>query len=147
MKKILMGSIVLTAFAISMTIFQISSCKKANAQTATTFPIQGLWTGTYITDGQSSLGPQYYSFAIKPDGTIITDTKLSNQQYVALGNWSLTGNVLTTSYTYINGGSSGIATTQSTTATWDNSGKLTGSWKNVSPNNGSSGTFTLSRIN
>ena len=65
MRKLLLGSIVLTIFAFASILFQMSSCKKAEAQTtATNYPIEGLWIGTYTTDGQPGLGEQYFSFSM-----------------------------------------------------------------------------------
>jgi len=150
MKKLILSSFAITTFVFSIAIFQLSGCKKdetPSTTTPTTYPIEGLWIGTYSFDGQSSLGQQYFSFTIKPDGTMITDTKLSNQQYLALGTWSLNGSTLTCAFTYIYGPAPGAGSSQTTTAKWDNTGKLTGTWKNVSPANGATGTFTLTRVN
>jgi hypothetical protein len=150
MKKLFLSSFTLTTFAFSIAIFQLSSCKKEDTASTTTpakYPIEGLWIGTYSFDGQPTLGQQYFSFVIKPDGTMITDTKLSNQQYLALGNWSLTSSTLTCAFTYIYGPAPGVGTAQTASATWDNTGKLTGTWQNVSPANGVKGTFILTRVN
>jgi hypothetical protein len=148
MKKLLMGSIVLVTFAVASLVFQISSCKKADAQATTTYPIQGLWTGTYAVDGQPGFGLQYFSFILKPDGTMINDTKWSGQQHLAPGTWTLNGNTLSCTFTCVYGLSSNIGITQTSTATWDNTGKLTsGIWQNVPTFSGGSGTFTLTRVN
>jgi hypothetical protein len=58
------------------------------------------------------------------------------------GNMTLSGTTLTYSYTCIYGSSGSIGLIQSGTATWDNTGKLTGTWQNV---NGftTNGTLTL----
>jgi hypothetical protein len=147
MKKLFMASAALITFAIAMTLFQISSCKKSTAQNSATYPIQGLWIGTYTVDGQPGLGEQYFSFIIKPDGTMINDTKFSNQQHLAPGTWTLSGSTLSCTFTSVYGIPQNIGITETSTATWDNKGKLTtGIWKNVAPLTGS-GTFTLSRVN
>jgi hypothetical protein len=147
MKKLLLGSAVLMAFSLSVTIFQITSCKKATAQTNPVFAIQGLWIGTYTVDGQASLGQQYFSFIIKPDGTMIAETKGSDKQHLAPGTWTLSATKLTCTFTCVYGLPSNIGVTETTTANWDNTGKLTsGIWKNVAPLTGS-GTFTLTRVN
>lgn len=57
---------------MTLALFQMSSCKKADAQTTTTYPIEGLWIGTYSVDqieyqGQGNL---FYSFIIYP-GAIV----------------------------------------------------------------------------
>jgi len=149
MKKLLMSSIVLTTFAIAIAIFQVSSCKKADAQptTAKNYPIEGLWIGTYTVDGEPGLGDQYFSFVIKPGGTIINDTKGGGVQHLGVGTWALNGTILTCSFTCVYGISSNIGITETSTATWDKAGKLTaGIWKNIPPLNGS-GTITLTRVN
>jgi hypothetical protein len=148
MKKILMGSLVITVFALASLLFQMTSCKKANAQTpATNYPIQGLWTGTYTVDGSPSLGSQYFSFIIKPDGTMINDTKYLGVQNLAPGTWTLSGHTLSCTYTNVYGQSAHIGVTETSTATWDETGTLTtGIWQNTSPLSGS-GTFTLTRVN
>jgi hypothetical protein len=147
MKKLLLSSMVLGVFAVSCLVFQMVSCKKAQAQAAATYPVQGLWVGTYTADGQPGLGEQYFSFIIKPDGTLINDTKFLNQQHLSLGNWSLNGNILSCTFTNVYGIAQNVGTPQTSTATWDNKGKLTsGIWRNTGSTAGS-GTFTLARVN
>ncbi len=137
----------LIAILISLTFL---SCEKdpAPTPTTTTYPIQGLWIGSYTVDGQPALGQQYYSFIIKPDGTMIGDSKSSNptQQHITLGTWNLSGSTLSCAITCIYGLSVNIGLNQTCTATWDNTGKLTGTWKNVSGPT-ASGTFTMTRVN
>ena len=146
-RKFFMASIALTVFAMTLVLFQMSSCKKADAETPKTYPIEGLWIGTYAVDGQPSLGQQYFSFIIKPDGTMIADTKWASDQHLAPGTWTLNGNILSCSFTCVYGLPTNIGITETSTATWDNTGKLSsGVWKNVYPLSGS-GTFTLTRIN
>ena len=78
---------------------------------------------------------------------MINDTKFSNQQHLAPGTWTLSGNTLSCTFTSVYGIPQNIGITETTTATWDSKGKLTsGIWKNVAPLTGS-GTFTLTRIN
>jgi len=123
----------------------ISSCKKETTPTpVATYPVQGLWTGTYAVTGSPT--SSYYSFVIKSDGTLIVDSKAGTQQHISLGTWTLTGTTLACNYTCIYGSAGSIGLNQSSTATWDNTGKLTGTWQNV---NGvtASGTLTLSRVN
>lgn len=147
MRKILFNSFVLLIFALSSFVFQITSCKKATAQTTSlSYPIQGLWIGTYTVDGQSSVGEQYFSFIIKPDGTIIADTKWGTQQHLAIGTWTLTGSTFNCSFTCVYGSQSNIGVTETSSASWDKAGKLVGNWKNTPPNSGT-GNITLNRIN
>ena len=91
------ASIVLT---ITVSLFLLTGCTKEDPKpsTETTYPINGLWIGTYTVDGQPSLGEQYFSFIIKPDGTMINDTKFSNQQHLAPGTWTLSGNTLSCTF-------------------------------------------------
>ncbi|MEP6749532.1 MAG: hypothetical protein ABJB86_17475 [Bacteroidota bacterium] len=126
----------------------MSSCKKANAQTSASYSIQGLWIGTYTVDGQLNLGQQYFSFIIKPDGTMINDTKGANVQHLSPGTWALTGDTLSCTYTSVYGSPSNIGVTETSKAYFSKTGGTlsSGIWKNVAPLTGS-GTFTLTRVN
>lgn len=148
MKKLLLGSVVLAMFSLTSIVFQMTSCRKADAQTGTVvnYSIQGLWIGTYTVDGQSKLGEQYFSFIIKPDGTMIADTKGESRQHLAPGTWTLNGTTLSCNFTCVYGLPSNIGVTEIATATWDKAGKLTGTWKNIAPLTGS-GVITMTRIN
>lgn len=147
MKKNLKSIISLPIIVLCVFLFQITGCKKDDPQTPSAFPIEGLWIGTYAVDGQPALGQQYFSFVIKPDGTMINDTKSGGQQNLAVGTWTLNGNVLSCTFTNVYGQSQHIGLTETSTATWDKAGKLvSGIWKNVPPLVGS-GTFTLARVN
>ena len=145
MKKLLslFKFIVLVCF-----LCQIISCKKdpTPATTVTKYPIQGLWIGTYTVDGQDKLGAQYFSFIIKPDGTLIADTKGDNQQHLSVGTYTLNGSTLNCTFTCVYGIQSNIGITETSTATWDKTGKLLGTWKNI-PQNSGSGIITLTRVN
>ena len=139
----------LTTFAVAITIFQMSSCKKADAQTpsTTTYPIEGLWVGTYTVDTEPGWGDQYFSFIIKSDGTMIVDSKGANTQHLSTGTWTLNGTTLSCSFTCVYGIPSNVGVAETTTATWDKAGKLTsGLWKNVLPLTGS-GIIILTRVN
>ena len=148
MKRLLFTTVVL--FALASFVFQMSSCKKQDPiptpiPVVINFPIEGLWIGTYTVDGQSKVGEQYFSFVIKPDGTLITDTKGASVQHLAIGTWSLKDGILSCTYTYIYGISTNVSVTQTSTATWDKTGKLVGTWKNDSPL--VTGTIALKRVN
>lgn len=155
--------LVLPTFFIGFFLFQITSCTKSVdavtiikkdtvyiTKTDTVYKcpasIQGLWIGTYTVDGQSSLGEQYFSFIIKPDGIMVVETKWSTQQHLSNGTWSLNGTTLSCSFTCVYGISSNIGVTEVTTATWDNASKLTGTWRNAAPLTGS-GTIKLTKVN
>jgi len=133
-----------TALLLVFGLFVFVSCKKDTPTPVATYPIQGLWTGSYLVTGATT--SSYYSFVIKPDGTLIVDSKAGTVQHISLGTWTVSGVTLTCNYTCIYGSAGSIGLTQSSTATWDNSGKLTGTWQNI---NGvtASGTLTLTRVN
>lgn len=88
MKKILMSSIVLTTFALSITLFEMSCKKEATAQTSTTLTreeilVQKTWKvdrlhhviggkySTYTNGGINTTGTTYdvLRFTFKSDGT------------------------------------------------------------------------------
>ena len=148
MKKLLKTSGVLVILALFIVLSNASCTKDSSSQPEPDpkHPIEGLWIGTYAVDGYPNLGQQYFSFIIKPDGTMINDTKGSNIQHIAIGTWSLSGNIFSCSFTCIYGISSNIGVKETCTATFDDTGKLTGTWKNVAPLTGS-GSITLARVN
>lgn len=148
MKRLVISSTLIVSVFLSILIFPIGSCSKENtpANTAGAYPIEGLWIGTYKVDGRTDFGEQYFSFAIKPDGTMVADTKGANVQHLSTGTWTLNGTTLACTFTCVYGISFNVGIVENTTATWDKAGKLTGTWKNVAPLTGS-GTFTLTRVN
>jgi hypothetical protein len=152
MKKLLMGSIVLTIFAFASLLFQISSCKKADAQPTTIYPIEGLWIGTYASPAVPSQGSLFYSFVIYPDGTLLTKGKGGDgKYYYSSGTWTLSSNNIFsgTIVSFVTPGPHPV--TQCITATYSNTGTLTnGTWKDTNNPNGTglSGTFsTMQRVN
>jgi hypothetical protein len=108
--------------------------------------ISGLWTGTYAVDGQPRLGEQYYSFILKPDGTMIVDSKFNKEQYLSTGTWTLNNTTLTCTFTCVSGAPSSIGISQSCTAEWDNANQLIGTWRNFPPLTGT-GKVLLTRVN
>jgi len=138
-----MSTFVLIAFTMSIILFQISCQKDANAQT--TKSIQGLWIGTYTVDNQPDLGQQYFSLIIKPDGTMIADTRGLDKQHLAPGTWNLSHDTLTCSFTCVYGLPINIGVTEKSTAVWDKSGTLTGTWQN-DPTPTGSGKITLTKV-
>ena len=147
MKKLFNTPLSTVLIALVIILSQVS-CEKDNDQdpNTDTYPIEGLWIGTYTVNGQPGLGNQYYSFVIKPDGTLIQDGKAANQQAICIGTWTLTGTNFSANFTSI-WGVSGVGVVQNVTANWDNKGHLTsGVWSNPPPGTGS-GTFTMSRVN
>ncbi len=114
----------------------------------TNFPIEGLWIGSYTIDNSPSPGTQYISFAIKPDGTLVNDSKGTYGQYLSIGTWTLGSQTLNCSIICVYSPEPTLlGANQSISATWDKTGKLTdGTWRTVS-SNGGTGKFTMSRVN
>jgi len=130
---------------ISLMLIQPGCQKDSDGKEGSSSPIEGLWVGLYTVDGQ--LGQRYYSFVIKPDGTIINDTKVENQQHLNIGSWTLTGDSFECTATCVYGLPERMGVTETHTATFDkaNGTLINGIWKTVPPINGS-GTFTLTKI-
>ena len=164
MKKILMGSLVLTVLAAAIITVQMSSCTKTTAQTTTIHDtvkvivvdsvcpassnsITGLWVGTYAVSDNSSVGQQYYSFIIKQDGTMITESDWANVQHLAPGTWTLKDSLLSCSFKCVYGLASNVGLVEKSTTIWNKRlGTLTGKWYNTPPLS-DSGTITLRKVN
>jgi hypothetical protein len=138
------------AVSLILSLFILVSCsKQADTPSAnTSYRIEGLWTGTFSYDpGVSTITtPQYFSFVIKPGGSLLVESTDNGTKYYATGTWTLNGNAFTCSYTYF-GTPNGSQLSQNASATWDNSGTLTaGKWNNTS-NTNQKGSFTMTRVN
>lgn len=138
MKKLFMASLALITFTASIALFQLSSCKKADAQTQTTYPIQGLYTGTYSVNAVPAQGNLFYSFVIYPDGTMSTKGKGGDgKDYYSAGTWTLSNNIFSGTVTTIIAPNGGAPVTQSITATFSNTGIFSnGSWNDTNNPNG-----------
>src|SRR5438309_1147309 len=82
----------ITAFVALASILLIS-CKKdtEDSKTETTYPITGLWIGTYTQDQTPNQSGYDYSFSIYPDGTLLTKgTANDNYTHYSSGTWILT---------------------------------------------------------
>lgn len=149
MKKLFMASIALVAFSASIILFNMTSCKKSNAQNCPTptYPILGLWEGTYQTN-QVSHAPTYISFTIYTDGTFIERSQIVNSTEFGLskGTWKLNGANFT--YTDTTLAYSGGTVVENGKLTFSNTGVLSnGTWSDVS-GQPYSGTFqNIKRIN
>ncbi len=133
---------------ISLAVFLPGCEKDSDDQDPIPATIEGLWVGTYTVDGMPNLGQQYYSLVIKPDGTVINDTKGANQQNLHIGNWTLTGNSFSTTVTSVWGSPYTVGTIQTHTATFDKAnGTVTnGVWMDVDAPPNYSGTFTMTKV-
>ncbi len=90
-----MASITMVVFALTALLFQLTSCKKAVGQTTRdcptpTYPVAGLYIGTYSVTSKPENGNLYYSFVVFPDGTLLTKglTEFGDTTY-SKGNWTL----------------------------------------------------------
>lgn len=153
MKKIFMVSLALTVLAVSIGLFQMTSCTKAIAQTKTdtiymcNSSINGLWSGT-IQDATSV--PQPYNLSIKADGTISFEGIALNQEHFGVGTWTLTDSILTCNITTLYGLSYNVGIKQTLTAVFNNKTGIlsSGKWIDIYPNTAtSSGTFMVKKVN
>ncbi|MBE7172446.1 MAG: hypothetical protein INR73_17800 [Williamsia sp.] len=147
----------LLATVLACTLF-ISSCTKEEDSTPSatadtpTYPVEGLWLGTYSVTTVPSQGNLFYSFAIYPDGTILTKSLASDgKYYYSTGTWtwqSSASNVFVATISTMN---TPLPIVQRITATWSKTGIMTdGVWTDTSNpyNAGFSGKFsTMQRIN
>ena len=139
-------NIKLVSLFLLSAVLIFSSCEKE--ETDPTYPIEGLWIGTYkydpgVSPNQNS---QYFSFVIKPGGSLIVESQDGAASYFARGSWTLSGTTLTCNYTFTTSVNS-VPLSQTATATYEKSGKLvSGKWNNTS-NVNEKGTFSLDRVN
>ena len=121
----------LLATVLASALFFSSCTKEADTTpaetTEPTYPVEGLWLGTYTVNGQTSQGSLFYSFAVYPDGTLFTKgTGADGKTYYSTGTWtwqSSRSNIFVGTITTINSG--GLPITQRITATWSNKGVMT----------------------
>jgi hypothetical protein len=147
MKKLLKSFFVLATLAIMA--FPISSCEKECPKPTTTYPIQGLWEGTY-TVGAGNPVPAgtsfYFSLSIYPGGKASYKSKgyyNGSSDYITFadGTWTLNGTAFAFNVTTINYALGNPQQLQTGTATYSSvDGTLT---------NGSIGnaTWTMKRVN
>ena len=154
MKKIILVSMTLLLLAVCSTLFSLSSCTKTFADTKTDTvykcqsTINGLWIGSVTVDGRPDM-THYYSLIIKPDGTMINDTKnAQGTQDLNVGKWTLLGDTLTCITTCVYGIPENLGIVEKHTAIFNQStGTLTsGTWENY-PNPYGKGTFTVTKVN
>jgi hypothetical protein len=133
----------LYALAVCLALFCTGACKKDSTAAPVSYPIAGLWIGTYTFNTQA---PLYFSFTIYPDGSMSYKSKGSNDYtFYANGTWTMTGSIF--SYTVTTTNTPGATqSTQSGTATYSNTGKLTNGI-NINVLTKESGTFSMTRVN
>ena len=128
----------------------ISSCTKTNTKTitdtVTTYPIQGLWVGTYAsaTNGSTTY---ILDFSIYPDGTMTYyGTGSGNNNFYAKGTWTLSGTNFSFSVT-VAGNGIDMGDTQSGTATYNSNMGILTSGSLTDATAGTSATFTMNKVN
>ena len=144
MRRLLLSIGFIATFIIS---FQLTGCTKDDPTPPADTSIYGLWTGTYTINSYPGL-EQYFSLILKPDGTLINDTKGDGQQHLNIGTWTLSGDQLNCHVICVYGITTNLGVQEDFTATYNKvTGKITnGVWKNTPPLNGS-GTFQVDKVN
>lgn len=102
--------------------------------------------GTYTVDQLPNDPPRYFSFILKPNGSMITESQPTGAvYYLATGTWSLSGTTLTCKFVYLST-VQGYSVTQNVTATYDPAtAKLTGTWRDETAPGGS-GKFNRTEV-
>ena len=136
-------------YVIFFAVISTLSCTKESIQT---YPVEGLWLGTYTVDGLPGNGENFYSMAIYPDGKLLTKSKSADgKDYYSSGSWTLSaGNIFKGTITTFHPISGANAVTQEITATFSNAGQLiNGLWHDtVNPFSKLQGKFsTFQRVN
>ncbi len=108
--------------------------------------IIGLWIGTLTAVNEPQAGQLSYSFDIRADGTILTESEGADGfTYYSAGTWTLAGTAFSATITSTTATNKGVV--QNLTAVYNktNGTLSSGTWQNVLGN--ASGTFSLNRIN
>lgn len=140
---------ILAAFLI--TALAVSSCQKDSTPptpTTPTYPVEGLWIGTFTVDNNpSQAGTYFYSYAVYPDGSILVKSlPADGNTYYSAGQWTLSNaNVFSATFTSMN--FKGAQVTQTITANFSDTGKMTdGVWTDKI-NANQTGKLSMERVN
>jgi hypothetical protein len=153
MKKLVKNFFVFATLAILA--FQISGCKKDCPVPTVTYPIQGLWEGTY-TVGAGTIVPAgtqlYFSLSIYPDGKVSYKSKSYNNgslEYInfADGTWTLNGTSFAYTVTSINYPGTTIQHVQTGTATYNSSNGTLTNGIATDAQSGNSVVWSMKRVN
>lgn len=134
-----------------VTVLAVSSCKKdSTSSTPPTpiYPVQGLWTGTYTVDNNlSEAGSYFFSYAVYTNGSILVKTLgADGNTYYSAGNWTLSNaNEFSATFTTMN--FNGVQVTQTITANFSDTGKMTSGVWTDSKNGDQTGKFSVDRVN
>jgi hypothetical protein len=164
MKKIAKVSLIGGICILFITQFGISSCSKSpitstsdtitiikhdttNICPSATYPISGVWIGTYSTS-QVNHTPAYVSFIILPDGYFLKRCNVvgTSEYSLSKGRWSLSGTTFTYRDTSISYSGGTVVNTGS--ATYHNNGTLTNAtWQDIYGQSYSGTYNNVTRIN
>lgn len=140
---------ILAAFLV--TALAVTSCQKDSTPPtpdAPKYPVEGLWIGTFtVENNPSQPGTYYYSYSVYPDGSILLKTLAADgNNYYSTGKWTLSSaNEFSATFTSMN--FNGAQVTQTITANFSDSGKMTdGVWTDMK-NGSQSGKFVANRVN
>jgi hypothetical protein len=158
MKRLILRYTLLLLFFATVVVFQIG-CKKTeiiqNGPCPTvTYPISGLWTGTYVVGAGSPVPAGtafFFSFSIYPDGKISYKSKgyyNGSLEYITFadGTWTLNGTAFAFSVTTINIPGGGSQHLQFGTATYS-SANTTLSAGTITDPLGGSANWSMTRVN
>lgn len=82
--------IIATIILLSLGFTAIPDRHKPTNNKVTQSDLVGIWVGTYTARQVPEQGELYYSFIIKPDNTLITESKGNdNRTYLHLGEWEI----------------------------------------------------------
>ena len=123
------------------------SCKTYSRTTYSSISnsILGLWIGTYLYDQRPQNAPEYFSFLVKPDHTILVVSEGAGEKYYAKGIWKLNKGQFVTTYTTYRFPYGEQPRTQTSVAVLKHRGLLTGKWR-TAISVLATGTFTLKKI-
>ena len=137
--------------AFFLTALAVSSCQKDSTiptPATPTYQVEGLWIGTYTIDNNpSESGVYFYSYAVYPDGSIlIKGTGADGNTYYSTGKWTLSdSNLFSAKYITIN--FNGPQVTQTITANFSNTGKMTDRIWSDTKNGSETGKLSMGRVN
>ena len=126
---------------IGLVVF--SRCSKDNTIVeTTTYPIEGLWLGSFTVDNAPQPARYFYSFSIFPDGSVLTKSLgADGNYYFNTGTWTLSADSIF-SATIVSINFPGPAVTENITANYSASGEMTnGKWTEIA-NGSQSGKFS-----
>ncbi|WP_300604124.1 hypothetical protein [Niabella sp.] len=110
--------------------------------------IDGIWMGTYSVNSMPEMGKQCYSLILKPDGTVINETKWKGQTHMNTGTWEMKGDTLVCNTICIYGYKDNIGVREVHTAIFSKkNGTLTkAEWRNLAPGTGRGDVIVAKKV-